>query len=121
MGFAGERMEYIGFLRDFIRQERDKIRDKHQQGAGGKEIANDYSLLVDKVIEKAFELAIVSSEKPSNLALVAIGGYGRAELSPYSDVDILFLHAKEIPPWEQEVIHQTLCFLWDVKLQVGHS
>ena len=121
MGFAGERMEYIGFLRDFIRQERDKIRDKHQQGAGGKEIANDYSLLVDKVIEKAFELAIVSSEKPSNLALVAIGGYGRAELSPYSDVDILFLHAKKIPPWEQEVIHQTLCFLWDVKLQVGHS
>jgi [protein-PII] uridylyltransferase len=116
-----ERMDYIGFLRQVIQGEKEKIRKKHQQGVGGKEIAGDYSLLVDKVIEKAYDLAIASYQKSPNLSLVAIGGYGRGELSPYSDVDILFLHAKKILPWEQEIIHHTLCLLWDIKLQVGHS
>jgi [protein-PII] uridylyltransferase len=117
----GERMRYIRLLRHFLREEKEKIRKKHQRGAGGKEIAGNYASLIDKVIEKAYDMVLATSEKSPNLSLVAIGGYGRGELSPYSDVDILFLHAKKILPWEQEIIHLTLTLLWDIKLQIGHS
>jgi [protein-PII] uridylyltransferase len=120
-GFSRDRMEYIASVREFIQQEREKIMEKHRLGAPGKEIVGDYSSLIDKVIEKAYELIMPTCEKTPNLTLAAIGGYGRAELSPFSDVDILFLHAQKILPWEQDLIHQTICFLWDIKLEVGHS
>jgi len=115
-------LEYIRFLRDYIQQEKEKIKEYHRQGAGGKEVAGCYSLLVDKVIEKSYLLILPAAATDTiNLSLVAIGGYGRSELSPYSDVDLLFLYDKKIYPAERDFIEKTVCFLWDVRLQVAHS
>jgi [protein-PII] uridylyltransferase len=119
--YTGSRMEYIRFLRDFLQQEKEKIIEQHRRGAGGKEISKYYSLLVDKILERSYSLAMPSSSMASNLTLVAIGGYGRAELSLYSDVDILFLYGQKIYPSDQDFIEKTICLLWDIKLQVGHS
>ncbi len=58
------------------------------------------------------------------LSLVAIGGYGRDELNPFSDVDIMFLHAskaKEAPASLNEVVQKILYMLWDIGFKVGHS
>ncbi len=55
------------------------------------------------------------------LAVVAVGGYGRAEMAPYSDVDLLFLVAKAEDPFIHAVIERALYLLWDLKLKVGHS
>ena len=55
------------------------------------------------------------------IAVLAVGGYGRAEMAPHSDVDLLFLTPYKITPWAESVIESMLYVLWDLKLKVGHS
>jgi [protein-PII] uridylyltransferase len=55
------------------------------------------------------------------LTLLAVGGYGRAEMAPHSDVDLLFLMPWKLTPWAETVIETMLYILWDLKLKVGHA
>jgi len=55
------------------------------------------------------------------MGVVAVGGYGRAEMAPHSDVDLLFLAPHKITGWAESVIESTLYILWDLKLKIGHS
>ena len=53
--------------------------------------------------------------------MLAVGGFGRAEMAPHSDVDLLFLTPWKITPWAESVIESMLYILWDLKLKVGHA
>nr|WP_269667581.1 [protein-PII] uridylyltransferase [Sulfitobacter guttiformis] len=55
------------------------------------------------------------------LSVIGVGGYGRGEMAPFSDVDLLFLVPAKITPWASNVIEAMLYILWDLKLKVGHS
>ncbi|MFB9223727.1 [protein-PII] uridylyltransferase [Paracoccus cavernae] len=55
------------------------------------------------------------------LAVLAIGGYGRAEMAPQSDVDLLLLTPWKVTPWAESVVESMLYMLWDLKLKVGQS
>ncbi len=55
------------------------------------------------------------------LTVIAVGGYGRAEMAPHSDVDLLFLTPWKVTPWAESVIESLLYMLWDLKLKVGHA
>ena len=55
------------------------------------------------------------------LSVIGVGGYGRGEMAPFSDVDLLFLTPYKITPWAESVIESTLYILWDLKLKVGYA
>ena len=82
-------------------------------------LVRDRALLVDVVLTRAW--ALHAGGHAGDLALVAVGGYGRGELHPCSDIDVMVLLPKtESTPW-QAGLEQFLTFLWDIGLEVGHS
>ena len=82
-------------------------------------LVRDRALLVDVVLTRAWEL--YTFDHAGELALVAVGGYGRGELHPCSDIDVMVLLPKsESAPW-QGGLERFLTFLWDIGLEVGHS
>ncbi len=84
-----------------------------------------YSYLTDAIVRSVVKLATgslhVGRGEPVAFSVAAVGGYGRAEMAAFSDVDLLFLIGDRITPWIEEVIECTLYFMWDMKLKVGHS
>ena len=60
-------------------------------------------------------------KKGERLTVMAVGGYGRGEMAPFSDVDLLFLTPWKITPWAESVIESMLYIFWDLKLKVGHA
>lgn len=62
-----------------------------------------------------------SPSEAERLAVLAVGGYGRAEMAPESDVDLLFLTPWKITAWAESVVESMLYILWDLKLKIGHS
>ncbi|WP_151717968.1 [protein-PII] uridylyltransferase [Gemmobacter serpentinus] len=85
------------------------------------------SYLTDGLVTVTFDLArqhfhpLANPTEAERLSVLAVGGYGRAEMAPFSDVDLLFLTPWKITPWAESVIETMLYMLWDLKLKVGHS
>ncbi|WP_373087986.1 [protein-PII] uridylyltransferase [Sneathiella sp.] len=83
--------------------------------------------LIDQIIRTIYDVAtqhVYSLSNPTSeerLSLIAVGGYGRGELAPYSDVDLLFLFPYKQTSWCDQVIEFVLYMLWDLGLKVGHS
>ncbi len=117
--------ERLELYKKFLKIEEHRLRLKHYSGGSGLEMVRDRTTLLDVVLRHLFKEAGESSTSAGitlPLALLAIGGYGRGELNPYSDVDILFLHdSQQITTKAAEVIEQVLYMLWDVGFKVGHS
>ena len=82
--------------------------------------------LTDDLVKLAFEAAqalhpLHIASDAERLSVIAVGGFGRSEMAPHSDVDLLFLHPSKITPRAECVIETLLYVLWDLKLKVGHS
>ncbi len=90
-------------------------------------LRRSYSYLTDGIIRAVLHVAWTHLHKAPNptegerLALLAVGGYGRGEMAPHSDVDLLFLMPYKVTPWAESLIESMLYILWDLKLKVGHA
>lgn len=111
--------------RRFRRLEEHRLRLRIAVGASGRDVVRQRSDLVDILCRRLF--AQVCAEtfgrmKPHDFAVLAFGGYGRQEMNPYSDVDIMFLHADEQPSDRATLATQNILrMLWDIGFKVGHS
>ncbi len=76
-------------------------------------------LVHDFVVDTLFPRANQSTAE--RLTLIAVGGYGRAEMAPHSDVDLWFVTPHRRTPWCEQVIEAILYLLWDLQLKVGHA
>jgi [protein-PII] uridylyltransferase len=102
-------------FRVVLAEEEAAIRELHFTGAGGNEVVQRRTALIDRLLREVWNAGGVANDRP---ALVAVGGYGRGELNPRSDVDILFLCRNER---EREQASPVLYLLWDIGLDIGHS
>ncbi|EAP75445.1 [protein-PII] uridylyltransferase [Roseovarius nubinhibens] len=91
------------------------------------EATRSYCWLTDCLVLAAYHTATKHLHPRPNptqserLALLAVGGYGRGEMAPQSDVDLLFLTPYKITGWAESVIESMLYILWDLRLKVGHA
>nr|WP_040104206.1 [protein-PII] uridylyltransferase [Phaeobacter gallaeciensis] len=90
-------------------------------------LTRSYVYLTDGLVTAAYFTATSLLHPLSNptqgerIAVIAVGGYGRGEMAPQSDVDLLFLTPYKITAWAESAIESMLYILWDLRLKVGHS
>jgi [protein-PII] uridylyltransferase len=127
-GGAEARPRIVELLRKALSHGREEIaRRLAAKPTAGNDCAEAQSFLVDQLIRLIHDHVIGDVYRASNrtsgerLALMAVGGYGRGEMAPHSDVDIAFLTPGKQTPWCEQVIEAMLYFLWDLGLKVGHS
>jgi [protein-PII] uridylyltransferase len=118
--------------KSFLKVETHRLRLLHRSGGGGREVCQARATILDVLLRYLWDAARGSvSDRGQKglpaLALVGIGGYGRAELNPHSDIDFMFLHDGQVVagnkplPHLSGVIDGILYPLWDIGLKVGHS
>ena len=116
----------------FLKVETHRLKLMHRSGGGGLEVCHARAAMLDAVLLSLWQTAKASLSTQAQqefppLALVAIGGYGRAELNPHSDVDFMFLHSRQVTagsrplPHLSRLIEGLLYPLWDLKLKIGYA
>ena len=93
------------------------LAEQFHAGTDVAELVHARARFVDRIMERAWHAHIPTD---SDAALIAVGGYGRGELHPASDVDVLILTAQE-PESLAEHLEPLVMFLWDIGLEIGHS
>lgn len=94
---------------------------------GGPQAQREQSFLMDQLIRVIYDLAANRAYRASNptagehVCVTAVGGYGRGELAPFSDLDLLFVLPYKSAPRNEQVIEYVLYMLWDLGLKVGHG
>ncbi len=95
----------------------EALKDAFDSGLNVVELVHKRAWLIDQLLINAWKSMITSK----NLALVAVGGYGRGELHPASDIDLMILEKSRSSKEVNQQIQQFLTFLWDIGLEVGQS
>ncbi|MFL6513671.1 MAG: [protein-PII] uridylyltransferase [Chthoniobacterales bacterium] len=121
--------EVLPLYKKFLTIEEHRLRLQHQAGAGGREVCSRRANLIDVLLKHVFRAATIVAQSPGAgaglpFALIALGGYGRGELNPFSDVDVMFLHegkGRKVPAQLEQIVEQILYLLWDIGFKVGHS
>ncbi len=109
----------VNAYRDALKQARDTLDTLFNAGAPATDLIAWQSAVTDSLVQHLWARTIPASAKDS-LALIAVGGYGRAELHPWSDIDILILTSPDFRDADEE-IGQFITALWDLGLDIGHS
>ncbi len=123
---ATARQSNVDGYRRFLRLEGERLGARHRLGLGGTEIAtargNVVDTLIARICDDAAQRAGRAAQKDlAQCAVVALGGYGRGELAPCSDIDLLFLHPGRPSAVVHAFVEDSLQILWDIGLTVGHS
>ncbi len=112
--------------RAYLDSIRAELAERHFAGAAGGEIVAAMTAAMDDLIRALFRYADAEHDRRyprlnQKITVVARGGYGRGELNPQSDVDLLFLHEYKRGPYAEIVTEIMLHALWDAGLTVGHG
>ncbi len=125
---VGERGKLVSLLKELKSKGFDRISfELRKHPLKARKAISSYAFLTDCLVTSAWKFATeiqFPSHNPTEaekLSIISVGGYGRREMAPFSDVDLLFLTPYKMTPWSENVIETVLYLLWDLKLKVGHS
>src|SRR5947209_20024741 len=117
--------EAAAILRDALEYGRAEIaRRLTEEPGNGRAAAQATAFLHDQLVRLAYDFVserVLDQPLTEELALVGLGGTGRGEMAPFSDVDVMFLTAKAPTAEAERASEAILHLLWDLKLKVGHS
>ena len=111
----------LPLFRQALRDGRAALRDAYHPRANVDSLLQRHAQLVDELLIRAWALHAPQRDARIAMALVAVGGYGRGELFPYSDIDLLLLLQRADHQRVRPFAEAFLQFLWDIGLEVGHS
>jgi len=106
-------------LKAAVAQIDEGLKILYQQGRDVEAIVSGRAQLVDRLLISTFEHFF--RDVKQKVSLIAVGGYGRGELHPASDVDLMLLLGEEENEQTKEALERFLTLLWDSKLEIGHS
>ncbi|MBO0736584.1 MAG: [protein-PII] uridylyltransferase, partial [Alphaproteobacteria bacterium] len=124
---ALDRGGVVAPLRATLTKGRAGIRRRFEASGDGAAVMREQCLLTDQLIGVLFDLVtrevypLPNPTKGERLTIVAVGGYGRGELAPFSDIDLLFLLPYKQTPHTEQVIEYLLYTLWDLGLKIGQA
>jgi [protein-PII] uridylyltransferase len=124
---AAQRKAALDVLKAALFRGRMIAKERLENGAGGIETARLLSGVTDEVVSALYDFTTVHVFRARNptegerLALMAVGGYGRGTLAPYSDIDLLFVRPYKQTAHAESVIEFMLYALWDLGFKVGHA
>ena len=122
-----QRRRALDILKQALFRGRMIAKERLESGGGGVETCRLLAKVADEVISALYDFTTVHVFRARNptegerLALLAVGGYGRGALAPFSDLDLLFLRPYKQTPHAESVIEYMLYALWDLGFKVGHS
>ncbi|MCS3902515.1 [protein-PII] uridylyltransferase [Methylohalomonas lacus] len=111
-------MPHLQRFKEALERGHDQLREAFAMGTPIKTLVYKRAWFIDQVLAEAWALHELDNDA---LSLVAVGGYGRGELHPASDIDIMLLTQPRLNNTQKEAIERFLTFLWDIGLEVGHS
>jgi [protein-PII] uridylyltransferase len=112
--------------KEFLAAARQVLFARHLAGASGEAIVREWTGVIDHLVRGFYEAARASyaaryTVLDRRVAVVAQGGYGRGELNPCSDIDLLFVYPQRADAFVETVTERMLYALWDTGLTVGHA
>ncbi len=115
----------LEFFRAVLAEGLESLKAMHVEGASGEESVRAHARMIDGLVLSLTRLsgadARAAGFAPTPLVVIALGGYGRGELHPSSDIDLMVVYDGALSPFVQRVMQELLYTLWDLGLQVGHS
>jgi [protein-PII] uridylyltransferase len=124
---AGDRTPVVALLKTALKDGYDEVRRRFDAGAAGAETVREHCFLMDQLVRALHDFTLghvyplANPTSGEHLAMVAVGGYGRGELAPHSDIDLLFLLPYKMTPHAEQVIEYMLYTLWDIGLKIGQA
>src|SRR5262245_38632512 len=119
------RRRRLELLRQHLSSNVDFLRAAHLGGASGQQSVQAYAAFMDGFLTTIYRLVVEDARKDgapaAPMVLVALGGYGRGELHPLSDLDLMVIYDGDMGPMVQRATQGLLYTLWDLGLQVGHA
>jgi [protein-PII] uridylyltransferase len=122
-----DRGAFLAPLKAALTAGRAEIRRRFEATGDGAAVMREQCFLLDQLIRAMFDLVtqeiypLANPTSGERLAIVAVGGFGRGELAPYSDIDLLFLLPYKQTPYTEQVAEYLLYLLWDLRLKIGQS
>ncbi len=127
LGPQAESRVILATLRRRLEQGRGEIRARFERQGDAERVHRELAELMDEIVRSALDYAsrylypVNNPTAGEEIALLAVGGYGRGELAPSSDVDLLFLYPYRRTPLAEQLAEFLLLKLWDLRLKVGHA
>ena len=120
------RLMFLKTLKQILSQTRINLEEKLYTSIDGAAYVGTHAVIMDELMSTIHKVVAgrfggKKTERERGLSILAVGGYGRGELAPHSDIDVLFLYQKDQLSKHQAIIEYILYLLWDLGLKVGHA